>query len=78
MNCLRKGKPMKNSPYWIKHRFSAQSNYYVAEGQKLVSYINRMEKKGCLYGHSTYHRFDSKDAYLKEIESLKASGAKFI
>ena len=78
MVSFRKGKPNSKTPYWLKHRTSAQSNYWVAEGRQLVSRIKELERKGNLYGHSSYHRFDTEDAYRARIAELKAQGAKFI
>lgn len=79
MNCFRKGKPTRKSPYWLRHRTTSQSNYWVKEGQKLVSEIQRREKKGGpLYGNSTYYRFDTKEAYEAEIAKLQAEGARFL
>lgn len=77
MNCLRKGKPLRTSPWWLRHRTSPQSDYWVKEGQQLVSEIRRREKKGSLYGESTYHRFDTESAYRAKIAELIAQGEKF-
>lgn len=75
MNCLRKGKPRASSPYWIRHRKSSHSEFFVPLGQCLVSRIQALEKKADGLPYTTiYLRFPTKEAYRAEIARLTSLG----
>lgn len=78
MVSFQAGKVCRNTPYWARHRVSPQSDYWVLEGQQLVSKIQRLEKKGSLYGWNTYYRFDSKEAYDAKVRELRESGERIL